>query len=352
MIAAFLVGWAQEPAASAEDPIAAISASTPSTSDLDGLSTTAKFDRLARCVPVAEFHYCLLSGYVSPDVDVQQVRQDGMAAAQRSTTDSSGSGARSMIDLLQERARMSDLHRNDVEVAEITEAVAGLDKARLIEQLRQGNFPAPIARKGAGPDTLRFSAVQPLACDPSPCGTPPSYSMMTGYNTEQVASNYCGPATMQMFDWAGDGTLNTQSFIANNWLGTTSSGTGLAEMVSATNNHTAWDNNAGAYIRQSTSGWSAAQFLNTHVGHIYSLNAPIIEHPILTTAYYPYLNSNHSGHFQVGRGYDTTANTIRIFEPFDERDFSAGGNATAGAHAVSAASILHSTQDNQNNFGL
>ena len=45
---------------------------------------------------------------------------------------------------------------------------------------------------------------------------------------------------------------------------------------------------------------------------------------MLLTKYYPYLDDNGSGHFQVGRGYDkkgTKADLLGYFEPWNQQRF-------------------------------
>jgi len=58
--------------------------------------------------------------------------------------------------------------------------------------------------------------------------------------------------------------------------------------------------------------------------HYVDYRAPTIQHPILRKAYFPYLDDNASGHFQVGRGYDkrgSRSNLISYYEPWNQRRF-------------------------------
>ena len=58
--------------------------------------------------------------------------------------------------------------------------------------------------------------------------------------------------------------------------------------------------------------------------HIVDYKAPIVLHPILLKEYYPYLDDDASGHFQVGRGYDKRGSrplTIGYFEPWNQQRF-------------------------------
>ena len=55
--------------------------------------------------------------------------------------------------------------------------------------------------------------------------------------------------------------------------------------------------------------------------HVVDYRAPLVLHPILLKRYYPYLDDDASGHFQVGRGYDkngdrpTRDRVLRAVEP-------------------------------------
>ena len=58
--------------------------------------------------------------------------------------------------------------------------------------------------------------------------------------------------------------------------------------------------------------------------HVYDYKAPLILHPILLKQFYPYLDDDGSGHFQVGRGYRKNGdkmNLIGFFEPWNQQRF-------------------------------
>jgi hypothetical protein len=58
--------------------------------------------------------------------------------------------------------------------------------------------------------------------------------------------------------------------------------------------------------------------------HIVDYRAPLVLHPILLKRYYPYLEDDASGHFQVGRGYDKNGDgplKLGYFEPWNQQRF-------------------------------
>jgi hypothetical protein len=58
--------------------------------------------------------------------------------------------------------------------------------------------------------------------------------------------------------------------------------------------------------------------------HVHDYRAPVVLHPVLLKQYYPYLDDDASGHFQVGRGFDQNPGgnpQIGYFEPWDQAKF-------------------------------
>ena len=58
--------------------------------------------------------------------------------------------------------------------------------------------------------------------------------------------------------------------------------------------------------------------------HIHDYRAPVVLHPILLKKYFPYLDDDASGHYQVGRGYNkrgVRAEPIGYFEPWNQQRF-------------------------------
>ena len=58
--------------------------------------------------------------------------------------------------------------------------------------------------------------------------------------------------------------------------------------------------------------------------HIVDYRAPLVLHPVLLKKYYPYLDDDASGHFQVGRGYNKNGAgrpLLGYFEPWNQQRF-------------------------------
>lgn len=175
------------------------------------------------------------------------------------------------------------------------------------------------------------------------------YPIADAYATVQENNYYCGPATMQSIDWADDGGKDSQATWAG-LLRTTTVGTYIGSMTSVTNSSTNWDslNTGGTYTIVSTAGRDAAWFTNVHQVRIGYYGGPVIEHVLLKMAYFWYLNSNHGGHYQTGRGYDAT--TVGIFEPFHEAGHTLA-TKTDGPKSVTYLKMFNATVANLANFG-
>ena len=142
---------------------------------------------------------------------------------------------------------------------------------------------------------------------------------------EQTRTYWCGPTSMQMIAWGWKGKQKSQDHWAS-LLHTTTSGTGITDMVRVTNQRTGWDNkdHAGPYITLDIGGWSFKKWSLLMMRHIYDYQAPVILHPILLKRFYPYLDDDASGHYQVGRGYDKNGKgptTLSYFEPWNQQRF-------------------------------
>ena len=58
--------------------------------------------------------------------------------------------------------------------------------------------------------------------------------------------------------------------------------------------------------------------------HIHDYRAPVVLHPILLKRFYPYLDDDASGHFQVGRGFAKRGkkpDLLGYFEPWNQQRF-------------------------------
>ena len=142
---------------------------------------------------------------------------------------------------------------------------------------------------------------------------------------EQHRTYWCGPTTMQMITWGYWQKRRSQHHWAGR-LGTTTSGTAITDMVRVVNADTGWDRKkyAGPYITLDIKSWSYRQWLLLQMRHVTDYHAPVVLHPILLKKYYPYLDDDASGHFQVGRGYDRRGDgpaRLGYFEPWNQQRF-------------------------------
>jgi hypothetical protein len=360
--------------------------------------------QVMRCFKLETENYCLGLGFVDkipsgaeisstvaePDVARDDLRA-GVSAEQDIAT-----GALSPAAFVAERAEMTKGARTNAELEEMQAAWDGRDKARALRELdAEGNPPASSSGSGTAPGSGTTTApgsgttsapatddaartggpagepsggqtVVPKPGGPSTKPTPPPLKpptvskpkpaanyIMKGFQTSQDKGYWCGPATFQSIDWADDKQKDTQASWAKD-LGATTSGTAISAMVKQTNVKTNWDLAAGTYIVQNVSHWTPAKFLQVHQNHLGDgAPAPVIEHVQLLKRYFPYLAFNHSGHYQVGRGYDTKAKTIGIFEVFNERRFNSRGNVTDGPRNIPATAMFNATLANSfKNIGL
>jgi hypothetical protein len=130
---------------------------------------------------------------------------------------------------------------------------------------------------------------------------------------------------MQMIAWGWKKVDKGQAHWADR-LGTTTSGTAITDMVRVVNESTGWDrpDHAGPYITLDIGDYSFHQWKLLLMRHIVDYKAPVVLHPILLKRYYPYLDDDASGHFQVGRGYDRLGSrptAIGYFEPWNQQRF-------------------------------
>jgi hypothetical protein len=368
-----------------------VAATSPSNLNLR-VTAAEQSKQVMRCFKLETENYCLGLGFVDklptgaeisstvaePDTARDDLRA-GVSAEQDIAT-----GALTPAAFVAERAEMTQGRRTNAELEEMQAAWDGRDKARALRLLDdEGNPPPVVAGEPTAPgsDAGRTDVpasgasvappsggqtVVPKPGDPSTKPTPPplkppavtkpkptSNYIMKGFQTSQDKGYWCGPATFQSIDWADDKQKDTQASWAKD-LGATTSGTAISSMVKQTNLKTNWDLAAGTYIVQNVSHWTPAKFLQVHQNHLGDgAPAPVIEHVQLLKRYFPYLAFNHSGHYQVGRGYDKKAGTVGIFEVFNERRFNSRGNVTDGPRNIPATAMFNATLANSfKNIGL
>ena len=98
----------------------------------------------------------------------------------------------------------------------------------------------------------------------------------------------------------------------------------MSAMVSVTNNYTDWDA-AGPYQVVNINGWSFQAWMGLIVHRVGEAQRPVILHPQLLKYYFPYLDRDGSGHFQVGRGYSVSGSEgdwkLGYYEPWNPQKF-------------------------------
>jgi len=97
-------------------------------------------------------------------------------------------------------------------------------------------------------------------------------------------------------------------------------------MVRVTNGNTGWDlpSHAGKYVVLDVGGFTFQEWLLLNMKHVIDYTAPMIYHPILLKQFYPYLDDDASGHYQVGRGYleqEGKPTEVSYFEPWNQQLF-------------------------------
>ncbi|TDO47056.1 peptidase C39-like protein [Kribbella sp. VKM Ac-2571] len=311
---------------------------------------------MLRCFKLDTENYCLGLGFVS-QVPTGAQRHALMtepnlrAADEVSAEQDIPTGDLTPAAFVGARAAMPKSRRVTAELDEMQAAWNGREKARELRELAETQTPPPNPEPTPGPTPEPTPT--PVPSTPvAPVAAPASAYIMKGFQTSQEKGYWCGPATFQSIDWADDNQKDTQASWAKD-LGSTSSGTAISAMVKQTNLKTAWPKTAGTYIVQSVSNWNAQTFFTVHQKHLGVYKAPVIEHVQLLKRYFPYLAFNHSGHYQVGRGYDKAKGTIAIFEVFNERRFNSRGNVTDGPKNIPASALFNATLANSfKNIGL
>jgi hypothetical protein len=332
----------------------------PDSSMLRATALADQSKQVMRCFKLETENYCLGLGFVDQLPSGAQLSEMSAAPDGAASEQDTATGALTPAQFVTQRSSLSDSVRLNAELEEMQAAWDGRDKARALREL---DAPASTSEQVVPEQTPipeRSTPTTPVSPDPSkpPASVPavklPSSSyIMNGFQTSQDKGYWCGPATFQSIDWADDKQKDTQASWAKD-LGATTSGTAISAMVKQTNLKTNWDLAAGSYIVQNVGHWNTQKFLAVHQSHLGDGKpAPVIEHVQLLKRYFPYLAFNHSGHYQVGRGYDAKKGTIGIFEVFNERRFNSRGNVTDGPKNIPASALFNATLANSfKNIGL
>lgn len=299
-----------------------------------GSSTRALADAAARCATFDGQRYCLGTGWTTAtEREVAARMAQGTPAGRERTGDLDPAAA------LRQRARQTPTTRAAAERAELTAAAKSVAKVWLLRHEIQG-VPLPADFAERHPEALASTqardtsstgttteTVAPAAVSPKTAADyPESFQILRQKQVRPQQRYYwCGPATAQMIGWGWSGSRRGQAYWADE-LGTTTAGTAITDMVRTVNETTGWGgaDYAGEYIVLDIGDFSFKQWYLLMMKHVHDYRAPVVLHPVLLKQYFPYLDDDASGHFQVGRGFDQNPGgrpKIGYFEPWDQSKF-------------------------------
>ncbi|WP_224276233.1 C39 family peptidase [Nocardioides lacusdianchii] len=270
-----------------------------------------------RCATFEGQRYCLGFGWTNQSREALAARLETQPRARRAER----TGGLDADGLLARASARTSTARTEAERAELTMAARSVGKVWLLRHEIQGvELPADFAAK-----------YPELAATASARGGfggkyPEKYAIMDESQVQSQNTTYwCGPAAMQAIGWGNDQLRKNQTYWARR-LGTTTAGTAITDMVRVVNNKTSYDDeaHAGPYVTLDISDFTFKQWYRLMMRHVHDYQAPVVLHPVLLKQYYPYLDDDASGHFQVGRGFDQDPDgnrKIGYFEPWDQSRF-------------------------------
>ena len=278
-------------------------------STTSGRAATAR--AAVRCATFEGQRYCLGVGWTNQTAEEASAQLSQRPGPRREKTGDLDAAA-----LLARATGRSEAARIRAERAELTAAAESVGKVWMLRHEIQGT-PLPAGFAQAHPEI-----------NPRTLGDnhPERFSIIKGSRSRSQNRTYwCGPATLQAIGWGSSKERTDQAVWARR-LRTTSAGTAITDMVRVINNHTKYDNKkyAGTYVALDIGDFTFTQWYRLMMRHIHGYRAPVVLHPVLLTQYYPYLDDDASGHFQVGRGFDQNEGgnrKIGYFEPWDQSRF-------------------------------
>ena len=319
-------------------------------------------ETVVRCAELEGQRYCLGVGWTDQDPAQVQARIAGAARAAssaRGATAPETTGDLDALALLRRAAALSPQERAAAERRELTAAARSVAKVWLLRHHLEGTpLPEgfldrhPEARAPEGSTEARVAGTDARARTKTSADYPRRGVILRGRRvSQQVRSYWCGPATIQMIAWAWQRERRTQGHWAGK-LGTTTDGSAISEMVRVVNGSTGFDraDHAGTYIVLDISSYSYQKWLLLNMRHLVDYRAPLVLHPVLLKKYYPYLDDDASGHFQVGRGYDKNGRRpalVGYFEPWNQQRFDP---SEPYIHRVQWRSAYKSYRANQAHF--
>jgi hypothetical protein len=303
-------------------------------------------DDLVRCAVFEGQRYCLGTGWTQHTRAEVRARTTALVQRQAARATTPGptttTGDLTALASLRQLARLSPAARATAQRAELTHAARSVAKVWLIRHQIQG-VPLPPHFFARHPE-VRSSETPTTAARGSTTLTAPTAAPVAARKVKhwrayhrkgtvldrsdvsaQHLTYWCGPTSMQMITWGWTGDRRTQRHWAAR-LGTTTSGTSITSMVHIVNTATGWDKPtyAGPYIVLDIGDWSFRSWMLLMARHIVDYRAPVVLHPVLLTQFFPYLDHDGSGHFQVGRGYQKRGDKTPLlgyFEPWNQQRF-------------------------------
>ncbi|MCW2832390.1 MAG: hypothetical protein JWN68_343 [Nocardioides sp.] len=272
----------------------------------------------SRCAVFEGQRYCLGLGWTTQSQDEVASRLATAAGPAPGRTKPEQTGDLGALAALRRYSRLSPRERAAAERAELTAAARSVAKVWLIRHEIQG-VPLPERFLEEHPEAA-------LAARTSARKHPRAFKILREKQVRpQNRTYYCGPATAQMIAWGWRDRRQGQALWADR-LHTTSAGTSITDMVRVVNHNTGYDGDehAGPYIVLDISDFTFAEWFRLMKKHLHTYQAPVVLHPILAKKYFPYLDDDASGHFQVGRGYDKNPGgqpMLSYFEPWDQSRF-------------------------------
>ena len=287
----------------------------------------------ARCATFDGQRYCLGVGWTTQsEAQVQErLTYAARAVAARRTSAVERTGDLDAVSLLQRYAGLSPAARARREREELTAAARSVAKVWLLRHEVQGE-PLPddfatahpealAARRTGGEPTTEAATVAKTAADYPQRATVLDEAEVT----QQHRYYWCGPGATQMIAWGWRDRRQPQKLWARK-LRTSTAGSAITDVVRVINNNTGWDRteHAGTYVTLDVGDFSFDEWYLMMMRHVSDYTAPVVLHPVLHQKYYPYLDDDASGHFQVGRGYDQNPGgepLLGYFEPWNQQRF-------------------------------
>ncbi len=291
-------------------------------------STATRAEQLVRCAEFEEQQYCLGRGWT--DAPEGELASEAATTVRSRSLPTETTGDLTDADLLAQRAALSPAELEATERQELEAAARSVAKVVLLRHQILGE-PLPDGFLERHPEARASSTELTTGARTSSrskgMGDYPERAtvLRARRSAQQVRTYWCGPATMQMIAWAWTGDRRRQKHWARR-LGTTTSGSAISDMVRVVNKDTGYDREAraGKYIVLDISDWRYKQWMLLQMRHVKDYRAPLVLHPILLKRFYPYLDDDASGHFQVGRGYDKNGDRpgqLGYFEPWNQQRF-------------------------------